>query len=487
MLRRVDAKEPAKQREQRVLAFWKDHNVFKKSEEQRAGRPEWVFYEGPPTANGRPHPGHVLTRVMKDVYPRYRVMKGYHVQRKAGWDTHGLPVEIEVEKKFGISGKKQIQAFGVERFIQACRDSVFTYEATWREMSERLGYWVDLDNPYMTLADDYIESVWFLLKTIYEKGLLYRGHRVSPYCPHCETTLSSHEVAQGYKDVKDLSITAKFRVTGPLPAVAQPTPGQADAAAAAADSPTYLLAWTTTPWTLPSNVALAVHPDLAYVLLDSPARRERYWVAEALQAAFRLPDDKVVARCTGRDLAGVSYEPVFPYVTTPGKKHLVVLSEHVTAESGTGIVHMAPAHGEDDYRVCQDNGLVFVNFVDLSGCFTEAVRDFAGRFVKDEALNVDLVKDLSARGLVYEKHKHEHSYPHCWRCDTPLIYYAIDSWFIQTTAVKQQLLANSNAVNWIPDHIRTGRMGNFLENVVDWNLSRSRYWGTPLPVWVCNR
>ncbi|MCL6637587.1 MAG: isoleucine--tRNA ligase, partial [Alicyclobacillus sp.] len=487
MLRKVDAKEPAKQREQRVLAFWKDHDVFKKSEQQRAGRPEWVFYEGPPTANGRPHPGHVLTRVMKDVYPRYRVMKGYHVQRKAGWDTHGLPVEIEVEKKFGISGKKQIQEFGVERFIQACRDSVFTYEATWREMSERLGYWVDLDNPYMTLSDDYIESVWFLLQSIYKKGLLYRGHRVSPYCPHCETTLSSHEVAQGYKDVKDLSLTAKFRVTSPAPANSLSTQEQTNRLAAAVDRPTYLLAWTTTPWTLPSNVALAVHPDLMYVLIDSPARGERYWVADALHTSYLQQDDQVVAHCRGRELAGMTYEPVFPYVTVPGTKHLVVLSEHVTAESGTGIVHMAPAHGEDDYRVCQDNGLVFVNFVDLSGCFTEAVRDFAGRFVKDEALNVDLVKDLSARGLVYEKHKHEHSYPHCWRCDTPLIYYAIDSWFVQTTAVKQQLLANANAVNWIPDHIRTGRMGNFLENVVDWNLSRSRYWGTPLPVWVCNR
>ncbi|SFU46868.1 isoleucine--tRNA ligase [Alicyclobacillus macrosporangiidus] len=469
MPRKVDAKEPAKARELRVLEFWKQHDVFKESERIREGGPEWVFYEGPPTANGRPHPGHVLTRVMKDVYPRYRVMKGYHVLRKAGWDTHGLPVEIEVEKKHGISGKKQIQAFGIERFIQECRNSVFTYEATWREMSERLGYWVDMDHPYMTLTDDYIESVWHLLKTIYDKGLLYQGHRVSPYCPHCETTLSSHEVAQGYKDVKDLSVTAKFRLKQDVDGV-----------------PTYVLAWTTTPWTLPSNVALAVHPDLEYVLIHAAERNENYWVTAGLKAHFLREGDRVLDTKKGADLAGLPYEPLFPYVTQEGRKHIIVTSTHVTDESGTGVVHMAPAHGEDDYRVCQEHSVVFVNFVDLSGCFTDAVTDFAGRFVKDEDLNVDIVKHLAARGLVYDKHKHEHAYPHCWRCDTPLIYYAIDSWFIRTTAVKQQLIDNSNGVNWMPEHIRGGRMGNFLENVVDWNLSRSRYWGTPLPIWVCD-
>ena len=469
MLRKVDAKQPAREREAEVLAFWDEHDVFKESERWREGQPEFVFYEGPPTANGRPHAGHVLTRVMKDVYPRYKTMKGYHVERKAGWDTHGLPVEIEVEKRHGISGKKQIQEFGVERFIQECRENVFTYEATWRQMSERLGYWVDFDKPYMTLADDYIESVWHLLKQIDEKGYLYQGHRVSPYCPHCETTLSSHEVAQGYKDVKDLTVTAKFRVLD----------GQES-------EPTYILAWTTTPWTLPSNVALAVNGELEYSLIHS-SNGENYWVASGLKDNFMADGDEIRKTAMGRDLVGIPYEPVFPYVTLEGKRHVVVTSNHVTEESGTGVVHMSPAFGEEDYRVCKEHGVVFVNFVDLTGLFTEDVGPYAGRFVKDEALNIDLVKDLAARNLVFEKHKHEHSYPHCWRCDTPLLYYAIDSWFIETTAVKQQMIANSQAVNWMPEHIKDGRFGNFLDNLVDWNLSRSRYWGTPLPVWKCNQ
>ncbi|MCL6548672.1 MAG: class I tRNA ligase family protein, partial [Alicyclobacillus sp.] len=469
MLRKVDAKEPATAREARILSFWKEHDVFRKSERIRRGGPEWVFYDGPPTANGRPHSGHVITRVMKDVYPRYRTMKGYHVERKAGWDTHGLPVEIEIEKKFGISGKKQIQAFGIERFIEECRQSVFMYEQTWREMSERLGYWVDLDNPYMTLSDDYIESVWHLLKTIYDQGYLYQGHRVSPYCPHCETTLSSHEVAQGYKDVKDLTVTAKFRVID-----------------APYDGPAYILAWTTTPWTLPSNVALAVHPDLEYAVIRR-ASGEFHIVANGLAGHFLKEGDQVVERRRGSELVGWRYEPVFPYVTAEGKKHVVVPSDHVTEESGTGVVHMAPAFGEEDYRVCRDHGVVFVNFVDATGRFTDEVSDFAGRFVRDEDVNVDIVKHLAARGLVYEKHRHEHAYPHCWRCDTPLLYYAIDSWFVQTTAVKDKMIQNSEGVHWIPEHIKHGRFGDFLQNMVDWNLSRSRYWGTPLPVWVCDR
>jgi isoleucyl-tRNA synthetase len=469
VLRKIDAKEPAKAREQRVLDFWKEQDVFKASESSRQGGPEFVFYEGPPTANGKPHPGHVLTRLMKDVYPRYKTMKGYHVQRKAGWDTHGLPVEIEIEKKHGISGKKQIQAFGVERFIEECRESVFKYEKTWRELTERLGYWVDLNNPYMTLQDDYIESVWQLLKTIDQKGLLYQGHRVSPYCPHCETTLSSHEVAQGYKDVKDLTVTAKFRVTTEQTAV-----------------PTYILAWTTTPWTLPSNVALAVHPDLDYVLIHKAVSDENYWVARGLQANFLEDGDTVIQTQKGIELLGLGYEPLFPYVQEEGKKFVVVTSTHVTEESGTGVVHMAPAFGEDDYRTCKEHGTVYCNFVDYTGHFTDAVTDFSGAFVKDEQTNIEIVKNLANRGLVYEKHKHEHAYPHCWRCDTPLLYYAIDSWFIETTAVKSQMVANSQTVNWMPEHIKAGRMGNFLENLVDWNLSRSRYWGTPLPIWVCD-
>ncbi len=470
MLRKVDVKEAAKVREERILSFWKENGVFQKSERMREGGQEFVFYEGPPTANGRPHPGHVLTRVMKDIYPRYRTMKGYHVARKAGWDTHGLPVEIEVEKKFGISGKKQIEEFGIERFVQECKNSVFTYEQTWREMTEKLGYWVDLDNPYITLKDDYIESVWNLLKRIFDKGYLYQGHRVSPYCPHCETTLSSHEVAQGYKDVKDLTVTAKFKLHGNN------------------DIPTFILAWTTTPWTLPSNVALAVNPDMTYVLIDSAVKGERYWVANDLKDRYMQETDEIIEQKFGSDLLGLSYDPVFPYANhIDGKKFQIVTSNHVTAESGTGVVHMAPAFGEDDYRVCKEHGIIFCNFVDYTGRFSEEVTDYAGRFVKDEDLNVDLVKSLFARGLLFEKHKFEHAYPHCWRCDTPLLYYAIDSWFIKTTAVKEQLIQNSREVNWMPEHIKEGRMGNFLENLLDWNLSRSRYWGTPLPVWSCNK
>jgi isoleucyl-tRNA synthetase len=469
VLRKVDAKESARSREDRILSFWKEQDVFKKSEQIREGGPEFVFYEGPPTANGKPHPGHVLTRVMKDVYPRYKTMKGYHVERKAGWDTHGLPVEIEVEKKHGISGKKQIQKFGVEKFIQECKSSVFKYEKTWRELTERLGYWVDMDNPYMTLTDNYIESVWNLLKQVHEKGYLYQGHRVSPYCPHCETTLSSHEVAQGYKDVKDLTVTAKFRLVNSL-----------------FDKPTYILAWTTTPWTLPSNVALAVHPDLEYVFFHAQSDDVYYMVADALKENYMHEGDKVVGSKKGRELLGFLYEPLFPYVKQEGKKFEIVTSGHVTEESGTGVVHMAPAFGEDDYRVCKEHGVVFCNFVDYTGHFTDDVTDFKGGFVKDEAVNVEIVRYLAAHGLLFEKHKFEHSYPHCWRCDTPLLYYAIDSWFIQTTAVKDQMIANSNSVNWMPEHIKEGRMGNFLENLVDWNLSRSRYWGTPLPIWKCD-
>ncbi len=468
MIRKVDAKEPAQLREDRIRQYWQENRVFQQSEQNRTGAPEFVFYEGPPTANGKPHPGHVLTRVMKDVYPRYKTMKGFHVQRKAGWDTHGLPVEIEIEKKYGISGKKQIQEFGVERFINECRNGVFTYEETWREMSDRLGFWLDFDHPYMTLTDDYIESVWNLLQTIYEQGRLYQGHRVSPYCPHCETTLSSHEVAQGYKDVKDLTVTAKFRITQP----AQP-------------KPTFILAWTTTPWTLPSNVGLAVNPDLQYALVQSAETGERYWVANELSANFLKEGDEIVDKKLGQALLGWRYEPLFDYVKTEGEKFVIIPSGHVTADSGTGVVHMAPAFGEDDYRACRAAGLVFTNFVDINGHFTDDVTDFAGRFVRDEATNVDIVKNLAARNLVYDKYRHEHSYPHCWRCDTPLLYYAIDSWFIKTTDVKEEIIANSRGVNWIPDHIKEGRMGDFLENLIDWNLSRSRFWGTPLPIWVC--
>ncbi|MBH5316884.1 isoleucine--tRNA ligase [Paenibacillus sp. GSMTC-2017] len=458
-MQRVDVKERARNRELRVLEQWKAEDTFKQSILNREGKPNFVFYEGPPTANGAPHIGHVLGRVIKDFICRYRTMTGYRVVRKAGWDTHGLPVELGVEKQLGISGKQEIENYGVEAFIKKCKDSVFVYEKQWRELTEAIGYWTDLDNPYITLKNEYIESVWHILSTIHKKGLLYRGHRVSPYCPCCQTTLSSHEVAQGYEDVKDLSATAKFKLT---------------------DSGEFVLAWTTTPWTLPANAALAVNADLDYVRASKEG--EIYIVAQNLAEKVLKEEYEVLSTFKGAELVGLSYEPPFNYVSIE-KGHVVIAGDFVMDTSGTGIVHIAPAHGEDDYKVARQNGISMLSVVNNAGRYVDEVTDLAGRFVKD--CDVDIVKMLSEKGLLYSKERYEHSYPFCWRCKSPLLYYATESWFIETTAVKDQLIANNSKVDWYPGHIREGRFGKFLEDLVDWNISRNRYWGTPLNVWIC--
>lgn len=461
-MRRVDVRERARDREKRILGQWSEEDTFRRSIENRAGRRNFVFYEGPPTANGKPHIGHVLGRVIKDFVSRYKTMAGYRVVRKAGWDTHGLPVELGVEKQLGISGKQEIERYGVEPFIQKCRESVFEYERQWRELTEAIAYWTDLDDPYITLDNDYIQSVWHILATIHEKKLLYRGHRVSPYCPDCQTTLSSHEVAQGYEDVKDLSATAKFRLKS---------------------NGEYVLAWTTTPWTLPANVALAVNPDLEYARVRQNG--EVYIVAAALAGKVLRGEYETVGSVKGGELVGLEYEPLYAYVPAESAWR-VVGADFVSDASGTGIVHIAPSHGEDDYQTARKTGLPMLTVVDNAGKYIAAVTDFAGRFVKDPETDIDIVRNLSERGLLYHKEKYEHSYPFCWRCKTPLIYYATESWFIRTTAIREQLIANNKEIRWYPEHLRDGRFGKFLEDIVDWNISRNRYWGTPLNVWVCD-
>jgi len=448
-------------REKEVLKFWKENDIFKKSISNREGGPTFTFYDGPPTANGMPHIGHILTRVVKDIIPRYKTMKGYKVLRKAGWDTHGLPVELEVEKTLGIDGKSQIEKYGVEPFIQKCKQSVWKYEEEWRKMSDRVGYWADMDNPYVTYHNTYIESEWWALKQIWEKGLLYKGHKIVPYCPRCGTALSSHEVAQGYKDVKDPSIYVKFAVKG--------------------EKQVYLMAWTTTPWTLPSNVALTVNPDETYVKVK--CSDEVYILAEALVETVIEEPHEILEKMRGQDLVGMEYEPLFDFVKPEKKAYYVVSDNFVTLTDGTGIVHTAPAFGEDDAKVGRAYDLPFVQLVNEQGKFVDAVTPWKGVFVKDA--DPDIIKNLDSRNLVYKTVEYEHSYPFCWRCDTPLLYYARDTWFIKMTAVRDRLLANNQTVNWLPDNIKNGRFGNFLENVVDWGLSRERYWGTPLPIWEC--
>ncbi|NQX58193.1 isoleucine--tRNA ligase [Paenibacillus qinlingensis] len=458
-MRKVDVKEKARTRELRVLEQWKRNDTFRKSIENREGQPNFVFYEGPPTANGEPHIGHVLGRVIKDFIGRYKTMSGFRVIRKAGWDTHGLPVELGVEKKLGISGKQEIESYGVAKFVEACKRSVFEYEKQWREMTEAIAYWTDMENPYVTLTNNYIESVWHILSTIHAKGHLYKGHRVSPYCPDCQTTLSSHEVAQGYEDVKDLSATVKF------------TSKNADE---------HFLAWTTTPWTLPANVALAVNKNVDYVKVKQNG--EVYIVASNLVEKIIKGEYELLSTHKGSEFVGTSYVAPFDYVEMT-KGHIVVDADYVSDTSGTGIVHIAPAHGEDDYRTARQHELDFVNVVDARGRYSNQISDFSGRFVKD--CDIDIVKNLSERGLLFSKERYEHSYPFCWRCKSPLLYYATESWFIQTTAIKDQLIANNSKITWYPSHLREGRFGKFLEDLVDWNISRNRYWGTPLNVWIC--
>ncbi len=450
------------ERELDIIKFWNDNKVFEESIMNREGSENFTFFEGPPTANGKPHIGHILTRVIKDVIPRYKTMKGYKVLRKAGWDTHGLPVELEVEKSLGISGKPEIEDYGIEPFIKKCKESVWKYEKEWREMSERVGFWIDMDDPYVTYKNEYIESVWWALKQIWDKGLLYKGHKVVPYCPRCGTALSSHEVAQGYQDVCEPSVYAKFKV--------KDKPGQ------------YLLAWTTTPWTLPSNVALIVNAKETYVKAEKDG--ETYILAKALVENVMGEGVNITEEFTGKDLEGTEYEPLLPYATYPKKACYVVCDDYVTLTDGTGIVHSAPAFGEDDARVGRIYDLPFVQLVDAEGKFVDDVAPYKGMFVKDA--DPLIIEELKKNGTLLKTKDYEHSYPFCWRCDTPLIYYARNTWFIEVTKLRDNLVANNETVNWYPDNVKHGRFGNFLENVIDWGLSRERYWGTPLPIWECS-
>lgn len=448
--------------ERRILDFWKENRIFEKSISTREGRPGFTFYEGPPTANGRPGIHHVMSRTLKDLVCRYKTMRGYQVHRKAGWDTHGLPVEIEVEKQLGFKHKDEIVTFGVEKFNRLCKESVWKYKADWEQMTEQMGYWVDLSRPYITFENDYIESVWWALKRFFDEGMMYKGYKIQPYCPRCETPLSSHEVSLGYKDVGDPSVYVKMRLKG------QPD--------------TFLLVWTTTPWTLISNVALAVHPDVDYVKVEH--RGEKLILAEARLGVLE-GDYTVLERSKGKDLSNLEYERLFSYHPVDRKAFYVVEADFVTTEDGTGIVHMAPAYGEDDYQMSLKYNLPTIHPVNRSGEFGAEVTDFAGMFVKDA--DPLIIKNLKQRGILYKKETITHSYPHCWRCDTPLLYYARESWYIATTKYVRKMIELNRQINWVPPEVGEGRFGNWLEENKDWALSRDRFWGTPLPIWICEK
>lgn len=464
MFEKVDQRVSFPELEVQLMRRWKEEETFRRSLELRKGNKRFVFYEGPPTANGKPATHHILARAFKDLFGRYKTMKGFYVERKAGWDTHGLPVEIEVEKKLGISGKFQIEnEVGVERFNQLCRKSVFEYVDDWRAFSERMAFWQDYDHAYWTLNSDYIQSVWWALSEMWNQDLVYKGFRVAPYCSRCATPLSSHELAQGYRDnVPDPSVYVRFRLKN--------------------DPKTSVLAWTTTPWTLPGNVALAVAPDVACIKVKQ-GDDEFLILAEPRLSVLAEPP-QVVDRMLGRDLVGLEYEPLYPYsVPEQGKAHYVVDADFVSTEEGTGVVHTSALYGVDDLRLCQEKAIPFKHTVGLDGKFLPYVDGFAGLHVKEA--DPVIIDDLKARGLLYKAETILHTYPFCWRCGTPLIYYALDAWYVRTTERKDELMANNNATNWVPPHIKTGRMGDWLENNVDWQFSRSRYWGTPVPIWVC--
>ncbi len=466
MFEKTDAQYNIAESEREVRAFWKENDIFRKSVLKNEGKPEYTFYDGPPTANGRPHVGHILTRSIKDLIPRYRTMKGYHVERKAGWDTHGLPVELEVEKELGFSGKADIETYGIVPFIDKCRKSVWKYKDLWENMSERIGFWADFDKPYITYDNSYIESVWWAFKQLDAKGLLYHGHKVVPYCPRCGTALSSHEVAQGYKTIKTRSIYVRFK--------------------AADEENTYYLAWTTTPWTLLSNAGLCVNPEADYVKIQTADCR--YILAQALvDGLFEKDSYEVVETCKGKDLEYRKYEPIFKYVEEKyrGKAWYVTCDGYVTLDSGTGVVHIAPAFGEDDSQVGKRYSLPFIKMADERGCYPDVCGEYAGRFVMD--CDPDIITRLSNEGILFKVQTIEHQYPFCWRCDSPLIYFARASWFIAMSELRDQLTADNNSVNWFPETYKEGRMGNFVSNVIDWAISRDRYWGTPLPVWVCDK
>ncbi|MCL4517370.1 MAG: isoleucine--tRNA ligase, partial [Firmicutes bacterium] len=518
MFKKVASRPDFPALEEAILAFWEKEGIPRESLEDAGnamnagnaknagntdnagGKPRFVFYEGPPTANGLPHAGHVLTRVIKDVIPRYKSMRGYYVERKAGWDTHGLPVELEVERELGISGKPQIEEYGVERFIARCKESVFRYRSEWERMTSRVGFWLDMAHPYVTYDNKYIESVWWALKQIREKGLLYRGHKVVPYCPRCGTALSSHEVAQGYAEVEEPSVYVRFPAEEPAEVLAAFGMGNSNFSLDNSRSlRCSFLAWTTTPWTLPANAALAVHPEAGYALVDTGdellvVAEDRVAAGDTILGSAVSENAVSKSKISGKSLAvtpgaallGLRYLSPYTFCEVPAEAHayLVVAGDFVSLAEGTGIVHIAPAFGEDDARAGQANHLPAFQPVDPQGKFTAEVAPWAGRFVKDA--DPLIIEDLRNQGLLYRTEKVAHTYPFCWRCDTPLLYYARSSWFIRTTAFKDELLAENARINWIPGHIRDGRFGDFLENLVDWAVSRERYWGTPLNIWICS-
>lgn len=464
-----DARPSVSEREKEVLEFWEKNQIFKKTVEKDAPRGAFVFYEGPPTANGRPGIHHAEARAFKDLIPRFRTMQGFRVDRKGGWDTHGLPVELEVEKQLGFTGKAQIEEFGIAPFNEKCKESVWTYLTDWKEFTRRLGFWVDIDNAYVTYKPEYVEGLWGVIKKIWDRGLLYQDYRVTPHCPRCGTSLSSHELAQGYQDVKDISVYAKFKVVG--------------------KENEYLVAWTTTPWTLPSNVALAVGEKIPYALVKKDG--DLVWVARDL-AAKLVPEGEIVREALGSELVGTEYEPLYPFVrdaikgTEQDKKGwYVAAADFVTTTDGTGIVHTAVMYGADDFELGNKIGLPKFHLVKLDGTFLPSADFLAGRVVTDEQVAIDIIKDLAHRGLLFAKEKYEHAYPHCWRCKSKVIYYAKDSWYIRMSSLRDQLLAENEKINWEPAHIQQGRFGEWLREVKDWAFSRERYWGTPLPIWVC--
>ena len=452
--------------EEGVLKFWKQANIFKKTIEQREGQPEYVFYEGPPTANGKPGVHHVLARAFKDMFPRYKIMRGYHVSRRGGWDTHGLPVEIEVEKQLGFNNKQQIEEYGIDKFNDLCKKSVFTYIQDWEKLTDRIAFWVDLEDAYVTYTNDYIESVWWILKNFWDKDLLYKGYKVVPYCPRCGTPLSDHEVALGYDEATDPSVFVR------MPLVDQPDVS--------------LLVWTTTPWTLPGNVAVAVHPDVDYVFVerDNNGIKEKLVLAKSLvEKVFGNEEVKVLETLKGRKLKGVKYQPLFTFMPPDKPAHYVVLGDFVTTEDGTGLVHMAPAFGQEDMEMAREHDLPVLMTVLPDGKFVSEVTPWRGVFVKEA--DPLIIEDLQARGLLYKSESYTHTYPFCWRCGTPLLYYARESWYIRTSAYRDRLVDLNNTIGWVPEHTKSGRFGNWLENNIDWALSRERYWGTPLPIWEC--
>ena len=466
MFKPVSSKLNVTSMEENVLKFWKHSNIFKKTVEQRQGAPEYVFYEGPPTANGKPGVHHVLARAFKDMFPRYKIMRGYHVSRRGGWDTHGLPVEIEVEKQLGFNNKQQIEAYGIDKFNELCKKSVFTYIQDWERLTDRIAFWVDLEEAYVTYTNDYIESVWWILKNFWDKDLLYKGYKVVPYCPRCGTPLSDHEVALGYEEATDPSVFVR------MPLVDQPDVS--------------LLVWTTTPWTLPGNVAVAAHPDVDYVIVErvNNDTKEKLILAKSLvEKVFKDEEVLVLETFKGKRLKGVKYHPLFTFLPPDKPAHYVVLGDFVTTEDGSGLVHMAPAFGQEDMEMAKQYNLPILMTVLPDGTFIPEVKPWRGVFVKDA--DPFIIEDLHARGLLFKSEAYTHTYPFCWRCHTPLLYYARDSWYIRTSAHRDRLVGLNNTINWVPEHVREGRFGNWLSNNIDWALSRERYWGTPLPIWEC--